>query len=135
MLEVQMLFEDAPLRLLSIHHTGMTNEDLRLLMKQLAANPDDNATQAYLTCLKLGPPVEWVGNAEAQTSQPVGLNSDSVQQLTGLLDKLLELEVLQVWGLDEHQQGDLTEAWKSVKQQQCNVSRPDDSFRISSLGR
>ncbi|KAL0018705.1 hypothetical protein WJX79_006061 [Trebouxia sp. C0005] len=40
LLETSMLFEDAPLRLLSIHHTGMTNEDLCLLFEQQARLAD-----------------------------------------------------------------------------------------------
>ena len=129
-----MLFEDAPLRLLSLHHTGMTNEDLCLLLTQLTGNPDENAAQAYLTCLKLGPPVQWIGNAE-QTSQPVAFTSDTLQQMTHLVEQLPELQVLQVWGLDESQQLCLTEAWNSSKGEPCSVSLCGDSYRISSLAR
>lgn len=130
-----MLLEDAPLRLLSLHHTGLTNEDLCLLLTQLTANPDDNAAQAYLTCLKLGPPVQWIGNTEQQSSQPVALNSDALQQMTQLVEKLPELQVLQVWGLVESQQLCLTETWNRCKGEACTVSLCDDSYRVSSLAR
>lgn len=130
-----MLLEDAPLRLLSLHHTGMTNEDLCLLLTQLTANPNENAAQAYLTCLKLGPPVQWIGNNEHQHSQPVAFDTDTLQQMTHLVEKLPELQVLQVWGLDESQQFCLTETWKSSKGELCTVSLCDDSYRFSSLAR
>lgn len=130
-----MLFEDAPLRLLSLHHIGMTNEDLRWLLTQLTANPDDNATQAYLTCLKLGPPVHWTGDTEHQTSQPVAFDTDALQQLTSLVGSLPELQVLEVWGLDESQQLCVTETWKSSKGDSCTVSSSTGSYRVSSLAR
>lgn len=130
-----MLLEDAPLRLLSLHHTGMTNEDLCLLFTQLTANPDENAAQAYLTCLKLGPPVQWVALTEQQTSQPTPFNSGALQQMAHLIEKLPELQLLQVWGLDESQQLCLTETWKSSKGEPCTVSLSNGSCRISSLAR
>ena len=130
-----MLFEDAPLRLLSLHHTGLTNEDLCLLLTQLAANPDENAARAYLSCLKLGPPVQRTGNAEQQTSQPVPFSSDALQQMTHLVEKLPELQVLHVWGLDESQQLCLTETWNSSKGEPCTVSLCDDAYKVSSLAR
>ena len=130
-----MLLEDAPLRLLSLHHTGMTNADLCLLLTQLTANPDENAAQAYLTCLKLGPPVQWTGHTEQQISQPVAFDGDALQQMTHLVEKLPELQILQVWGLDESQQHCLTETWNSSKREPCTVSLCDDSYRVSSLAR
>lgn len=130
-----MLLEDAPLRLLSLHHTGLTNADLRLLLTELTANTDDNATQAYLTCLRLGPAVQWPDDPEHQSSQSVAFDTATMQQLISLIDKLPQLQVLQVWGLDDNQQMCLTEAWRSSKGELCLISTPADSFRITSASR
>jgi len=130
-----MLFEDAPLRLLSIHHTGMTNEDLCLLFNQLAANPEENATQAYLTCIKLGPAVRWVSAPGQQCSEPVPFEPETLQQMIRVLGALPELQVLQVWGLDEEQQASLTDAWKRTKGEPGHVGTAVDSFRICGSSR
>ncbi len=122
-----MLFEDAPLRLLSIHHTGMTNEDLCLLFDQLTADPEEISTQAYLTCLKLGPAVHWTS---ASASQAVPFTPEILQHMVDMLKGLLELEVLQVWGLDAEQQARLADAWSSVKAHPGHVTTAADSFRI-----
>lgn len=131
-----MLLEDAPLRLLSLHHTGLTNQDLRSLFTLLTASPDENATHAYLTCLKLGPPVHWTHNTEPQaTPQPVAFDSSALQQSASLVEKLPGLQVLELWGLDESQQLCMTEAWKSSRGEPCTVSSHDGSYRVSSLAR
>jgi len=130
LLETSMLFEDAPLRLLSIHHTGMTNEDLCLLFTQLTADPEEISTQAYLTCLKLGPAVHWASASNQQASQAVPFTSETLQHMSDMLKVLSELEVLQVWGLDAEQQARLADAWSSVKIHPGHVTTTADSFRI-----
>lgn len=131
-----MLLEEAPLRLLSIQHTGMTNEDLCMLFHQLAGNPEENATQAYLTCLKLGPAVQWPSSPpEQHCSQAVAFAPDTLHQLISLLRNLPELQVLQVWGLDADQQSCLTDAWQAAKGNPGHVGTTVDSFRVSSSDR
>ena len=130
LLETSMLFEDAPLRLLSIHHTGMNNEDLCLLFNQLTADPEEISTQAYLTCLKLGPAVHWTSASDQQASQPVPFTTETLQHMTDMLKGLSELEVLQVWGLDAEQQARLAHAWSSIKAHPGHVTTTADSFRI-----
>ena len=131
-----MLLEDAPLRLLSLHHTGMTNQDLCSLLTLLTASPEENATQAYLTCLKLGPPMRWTDDAPPRARpQPVAFDCDTLQQLASLVEKLPELQVLEVWGLDESQQLCVTDAWTSSKGEACSVSSHDGSYRVSSMAR
>ena len=135
LLETSMLFEDAPLRLLSIHHTGMTNEDLCLLFTQLTADPEEISTQAYLTCLKLGPAVHWASASNQQASQAVPFTSETLQHMSDMLKVLSELEVLQVWGLDAEQQARLADAWSSVKTHPGHVTTTADSFRICTSSR
>lgn len=130
LLETSMLFEDAPLRLLSIHHTAMTNEDLCLLFNQLTADPEQISTQAYLTCLKLGPAVHWPSASDQQVSQAVPFAPETLQCMIDMLKGLSELEVLQVWGLDAEQQARLADAWSSVKAHPGLVTTTADSFRI-----
>ncbi|KAL0053305.1 hypothetical protein WJX82_004023 [Trebouxia sp. C0006] len=130
LLETSMLFEDAPLRLLSIHHTGMTNEDLCLLFDQLTADPEEISTQAYLTCLKLGPAVHWTSASDQPASQTVPFTPETLQRMVDMLKGLSELEVLQVWGLDAEQQARLADAWSSVKAHPGHVTTTTDSFRI-----
>ncbi|KAL0029936.1 hypothetical protein WJX77_008325 [Trebouxia sp. C0004] len=130
LLETSMLFEDAPLRLLSIHHTGMTNEDLCLLFSQLTADPEEISTQAYLKCLKLGPAVLWTSASDQQASQAVLFKSETLQHMIDMLKGLPELEVLQVWGLDAEQQARLADAWSSVKAHPGHITTTADSFRI-----
>ncbi len=125
-----MLFEDAPLRLLSIHHTGMTNEDLCLLFNQLTADAEEISTQAYLTCLKLGPAVHWASASDQQASRAVPFTPETLQRMLDVLKGLSELEVLQVWGLDAEQQARLADAWSSVKAHPGHVTTTADSFRI-----
>jgi len=129
-LETSMLFEDAPLRLLSVHHTGMTNEDLCLLFNQLTTDPEEISTQAYLKCLKLGPAVQWTSASDQQASQAVPFTSETLQHMVDMLKGLSELEVLQVWGLDAEQQARLADAWSSVKAHPGRVTTAADSFRI-----
>lgn len=87
-----------------------------MLCTLLTANPDDSSTQASLTVLKLGPPVQWKADTTGQQlSEATTFDSDTLQQLMALPGSLLELQVLQVWGLDEEQQLTLTEAWTAVK--------------------
>lgn len=87
-----------------------------MLCTLLTANPDDSSTQASLTVLKLGPPVQWKADTtEQQLSEATTFDSDALQQLVALPGSLPELQVLQVWGLDEEQQLTLTEAWTAVK--------------------
>lgn len=130
LLETQMLLEDAPLRLLSIHHTAMTNEDLCQLFHLLSAAPEDNAAQAHLTCLKLGPAAQQPLPSEPQRTITVPFASETLQRLTDLLGSLSELQVMQVWGLQEDQQASLAGAWESVKGEPGHVTRSADSFRI-----
>jgi len=130
LLETSMLFEDAPLRLLSIHHTGMTNEDLCLLFDQLTADPEEISTQAYLTCLKLGPAVHWTSASDQPASQTVPFTPETLQRMVDMLKGLSELEVLQVWGLDAEQQARLADAWSSVKAHPGHVTTTTDTFRI-----
>ena len=118
--------------MLSIHHTGMTNEDLCGLFNLLTADPEENATHAYLTCLKLGPAMQWASSLEQLASQPVPFSSETLQHLISLLEGLPELQTLQVWGLDEDQQLSVTEAWKGSKGEPGYVRIADASLRISS---
>ena len=115
-LDLQILLDTAPLRLLSLQHTGFSNVDLIVLCTLLTANPADSGTQASLTVLKLGPPVHWrTDSTGQQLSEATTFASDAMQQLMALPGSLPELQVLQVWGLDEEQQLTLREAWTAIK--------------------
>lgn len=116
MLEVQILLETAPLQLLSLHHTGLSNASLSLLCSLLTANSEQCATAACLTVLKLGPPVEWATDSTGQQlSKVVLFHSDTVQQLSALAGGLPELQLLQIWGLDEQQQLSVADSWTDAK--------------------
>ena len=132
-LEVQILLETAPLRLLSLQNTGLSNVDLTSLCSMLTANPAECATQACLTVLKLGPPVQWTTDCMGQQhSKAVSVDSEMLQQLLALPGHLPELQVLQVWGLDQQQQLDLKEAWIAAKGSPT-VQSSADSVRLSSI--
>lgn len=99
----------------------------------LTANPAECATQACLTALKLGPPVQWTTDCMGrQHSKAVSMDSDVLQQLLALPGHLPELQVLQVWGLDQQQQLDLKEAWNAAKGSPT-VYSDADSMRLSSI--
>ena len=132
-----MLFEDAPLRLLSLHHTGLTNEDTCLLADQLAANPEQNATQAYLACLKIGPPMHsaLTPTQQQQGSEAVPFVLETVQKLNQLISSLQGLQVLEIWGLNAEQQSSLSDAWAEVKGRPVHIAVSADVFRICSNAR
>ena len=90
-----MLLEAAPLRLLSLHHTGLSNADISTLCNLLTSNPTDCCTQAYLNVLTLGPPVRTsVDSSSQQQSETVQYEPATLQKLLTLPGQLPELQVL-----------------------------------------
>ena len=120
-----------------MHHTGLTNEGLCLLADQLAGNSEQNATQAYLACLKLGPAMHsaLTPTQPQQGGEAVPFLPETLQKLIQLISSLQELQVLQIWGLSTEQQSSLSDAWAEVKGQPGNIAVSADAFRICNNAR
>lgn len=126
------MLDTAPLQLLSLHHTGLSNANLGFLCSLLTASSESCSTAACLNVLKLGPPVEWAADSTGQQlSKVVPFDSDTMQQLLALSSSLPELQLLQIWGLDEEQQLSMTDAWMTGRGSPDNQSTAD-SLRLSS---
>ena len=99
---------------------------------QLAANSQQNATQAYLACLKVGPPMHSLSASTQQGSEAAPFQPETMHKVTQLISSLQELQVLQIWGLNAEQHSSLTNAWADAKGKPGYVAVSADAFRICS---